>query len=76
MEKLKPSLIKYLQTTDFKNVGVTPYYQVIEELLKYNDEEIEQIIVEKLRKDKHWEFERQRFVNLLHDNSIYESDLR
>ena len=49
---------------------------MIEELLKYNDEEIEQIIVEKLRKDKHWEFERQRFVNLLHDNSIYESDLQ
>jgi hypothetical protein len=76
VEKLKPALIKYFQTTDFKNVGVTPYYQVIEELLKYKDEEIEQIIVEKLRKDKHWEFERQRFVNLLHDNSIYESDLQ
>ena len=76
VDKLKPALIKYLQSTDFKNVGVTPYYQVIEELLKFKDEEIEQIIVVKLRKDKHWEFERQRFVNLLHDNSIYESDLQ
>jgi hypothetical protein len=76
VEKLKPALIKYLQTTDFENVGVTQYYQVIEELLKFKDEEIERIIVEKLRKDKHWEFERQRFVNLLHDNSIYESDLQ
>ena len=76
VEKLKPTLINYLQTTDFKNVEITPYYQVIEELLKYKDEEIEPIIVKKLRKDKHWEFERQRFVNLLHDNSIYESDLQ
>ena len=76
VDKLKPALIKYLQTTDFKDVGTTPYYQVIEELLKLKDEEIEQIIVEKLRKDKHWEFDKQRFVNLLHDNSIYESDLQ
>jgi len=76
VDRLKPVLIKYLQSTDFKNVGVTPYYQVIEELLKFKDEEIERIIVEKLRKDKHWEFERQRFVSLLHDNSIYESDLQ
>lgn len=76
VDKLKPALIKYLQTTDFKDVGTTPYYQVIEELLKFKDEEIEQIIVEKLRKDKHWEFDKQRFVNLLHDNSIYESDLQ
>ena len=49
---------------------------MIGELLKFKDEEIEQIIVEKLRKDKHWEFDKQRFVNLLHDNSIYESDLQ
>jgi len=76
VDKLKPALIKYLQTTDFKDVGITPYYQVIEELLKFKDEGIEQIIVEKLRKDKHWEFDKQRFVNLLHDNSIYESDLQ
>jgi len=76
VDKLKPALIKYLQTTDFKDVGTTPYYKVIEELLKFKDEEIEQIIVEKLRKDKHWEFDKQRFVNLLHDNSIYESDLQ
>jgi hypothetical protein len=76
VEKLKPTLIKYLQKTDFKNVGITPYYQVIEELLRYKDEEIEPIIVEKLRKDKHWELKRQRFINLLHDYSIYEYDLQ
>jgi hypothetical protein len=76
VDKLKPALIKYLQTTDFKDVGITPYYHVIEELLKFKDEEIEQLIVEKLRNDKHWEFDKQRFVNLLHDNSIYETDLQ
>lgn len=76
IERLKPVLIQYLQTTNFKTVGVTPYYHVVEELLKYKDEEINQKIVERLRKDKHWEFEKARFINLLDDNSIYESGFR
>lgn len=76
VDKLKPALIQYLQMTDFKNVGTTSYYRVIDELLKFKDEDIELIIVEKLRKDKHWEFEKQRFVKLLQDYGIYESDLK
>ena len=76
VDKLKPALIEYLQKTEFRQVGVTPYYQVIEELLKFRDEDVEIIIVEKLRKDQHWRCEKQRFIELLHDNSIYESDLQ
>lgn len=76
VDRLKPALIQYPQKTDFKNVGTTSYYRVIDELLKFKDEEIVLIIVEKLRRDKHWEFEKQRFVKLLLDYGIYESDLQ
>lgn len=74
--RLKPALVEYLKKTNFKNKGVDRYYQVVNELLKFNDEAIEKIIVDKLRKDKHWEHSRQRFVELLHDYSIFEVDLQ
>jgi hypothetical protein len=71
-EQLKIGLVEYLKSTNFKDVGVTPYFQVINELFKFNDKEIEKIIVDKLRKDTQWKFEKQRFLDLLNDNSLYE----
>jgi len=73
-EKLKPGLTEYLLKTEFKKVGVTQYYQVVNELFKYNDSKIDSIIVNKLRSDKHWQFEKQRFIDLLNEHYIYDID--
>jgi hypothetical protein len=75
-DQLKAGLIRYLQETNFKNVGVTGYYEVIRELLQFREDNINAIVVEKLRTDKHWEHQRKWFVDLLTDNSIYEPDLQ
>lgn len=75
-QELKTALIEYLNKTEFENVGVGEYYQVILELLNFRDEKIEAVVVNKLRTDFHWENDRQRFISLLHDHSIYESDLQ
>lgn len=75
-DQLTTGLIQYLQETNFKDVGVTGYYEVIRELLQFRDDHIKAVVIEKLRVDKHWEHEKKRFIDLLMDNSIYETDLR
>jgi hypothetical protein len=70
---IKQSLITYLKKTDFKKTGISDYYRTLDELLKFKDSEIETIIVQKLKKDKHWKHEEQRFISLLGDYSIYEN---
>lgn len=71
-EKLKNSLLDYLYKTNFKDVGVTPYYETLEELFKFRDESINGKIVEKLKKDEFWKIYESKFISLLQDNGIYE----
>jgi hypothetical protein len=35
------------------------------ELLKFKDIEIEALIIQKLKKDKHWKYEKERFESQL-----------
>jgi hypothetical protein len=73
--ELRKALIKYLKNTNFENVGTTPYYQTVEELLKFNEEEIREMVIKKLKKDRHWENAQERFKFLLDDYYIYQLDL-
>ncbi len=75
-QELKTALIEYLKKTDFEKVGVGTYYKVIFELLNFRDEKTAAVVVNKLRTDIHWRNDRQKFINLLHHHSIYESDLQ
>ena len=76
VNRLKKGFTDYLQKTEFKTVGVTEYFQVVSELLKFKDERIDSLILDKLRHDKHWQFQKQRFIDLLQDYSIYEPDFQ
>jgi hypothetical protein len=73
-DKIKTSLVKYLNETEFKNTGTTDYYNTVEELFKFNDPEIRKAIIAKMKKDRHWEMEKGRFKYLLEDNYIYDID--
>lgn len=72
-DNIKKSLITYLKNTDFSKTGTTDYYRTLDELLKFKDSTIETLIIQKLKKDKHWMNEEQRFKSLLDDYSIYEN---
>ncbi|MDI3318851.1 hypothetical protein [Pinibacter soli] len=71
-EKIKQSLIIYLRKPDYGKTGFSDYYRTIDELLKFRDSEIEALIIQKLKKDKHWKAEELKFKSLLEDYSIYE----
>jgi hypothetical protein len=73
-DKIKSALVKYLNETKFKNTGTTDYYKTVEELFKFNDPEIRKAIIAKMKKDRHWEMEKERFKFLLSDNYIYNID--
>lgn len=73
-DKIKSALVKYLNETEFKNTGTTDYYKTVEELFKFNDSEIRKAIIAKMKKDRHWEMEKERFKYLLSDNYIYNID--
>jgi len=73
-DKIKTALVKYLKRTSFKNTGTTDYYKTVEELFKFRDPEIRKLIIAKMKKDRHWEMEKERFKYLLEDNDIYNID--
>ncbi|NQY10293.1 MAG: hypothetical protein HRT71_12370 [Flavobacteriales bacterium] len=73
-DKIKKALLKYLNETEFKNTGTSDYYNTVEELFKFKDPEIRKAIIAKMKKDRHWEMEKERFKYLLVDNYIYNID--
>lgn len=73
-DEIKVSLVQYLNRTNFKNTGIIDYYKTVEELLKFKDSKIEKLVIAKMKKDRHWEMERQRFKYLLEDYYIYDID--
>lgn len=73
-DKIKIALVKYLNKTAFKNTGTTDYYRTVEELFKFKDPTIRKLIIAKMKKDRHWEMEKDRFKYLLEDNYIYDID--
>ncbi|MBP1630197.1 MAG: hypothetical protein H6Q15_1090 [Bacteroidetes bacterium] len=70
-DKIKYALIKYLNDTDFSTTGTTNYYKTVDELLKFKNKEINEIVINKLKKDKHWKREKENFMYLLSMYSIY-----
>ena len=74
VNEIKKSLVQYLNNTNFKNTGTTDYYRTIEELFKFKDPEIKEQIIAKMKKDRHWKMEEERFKYLLQDNYIYNID--
>lgn len=72
-ESIKRALVTYLKKTDFSKTGTTDYYRTLDELLKFRDSDIETLIIQKLKKDKHWKYEEKKFKSLLDDYSIYEN---
>lgn len=72
-ENIKKALITYFKKADFSKTGVDDYYRTLDELLKFRDSDLETIIIQKLKKDKHWKYEENRFKSLLDDYGIYEN---
>ena len=70
---LKISLISYLKKTDFRKAGTADYYRTIDELLKFRDTKIEKLVIQKLKKDKNWKSQEQKFKSLLDDYGIYDN---
>jgi hypothetical protein len=73
-DKLKAALLKYLKMTKFSKTGTTDYYKTIEQLFSFRDEKITKEIVAKMKKDRHWKMEKERFKFILADNNIYDID--
>lgn len=73
-EKIKSALIKYLNETEFKRTGTTDYYKTIDELFKFKDPAVRKAIITKMKRDRHWEGDKERFKYLLSDNDIYDID--
>jgi hypothetical protein len=73
-DQLKIALLKYLKVTKFSNVGTTGYYKTIEQLFLFKDEKIKKEIIAKMKSDRHWEAEKERFKYILEDNGIYDID--
>ena len=73
-DKLKAALLKYLKKTKFSTTGTTDYYKTIEQLFSFRDEKIRKEIIAKMKKDRHWEMEKERFKFILADNNIYDID--
>lgn len=74
LEAIRSALLRYLQETNFIKVGTSAYYETVAELLKFKEEELQALVIEKLRADRHWEHDQERFRFLFDQYSIYESD--
>lgn len=72
-ENIKKALVKYLNKTDFSKTGTSNYYRTLDELLQFRDNELEPIIIKKLKTDRHWKYEKEKFKSLLDDYGIYEN---
>jgi hypothetical protein len=70
-DRLKEALLTYLDKTEFKTVGTSEYYNVVEHLLSFKDAKIEDRIVEKLKKDRFWQHSKEKFKFLLEEHGIY-----
>ncbi|WP_299094926.1 hypothetical protein [Winogradskyella sp.] len=70
-EELKYNLLKYLKETEFKNTGTSDYFRTVKELLRFNNPIINDQIVEKMKKDKHWHHDPEKFRSILDHHGIY-----
>lgn len=70
-DQIRSRLTLYLKETDFSKPGISTYYAVVSELLSFRDETLNQVLIEKLKQDKHWQLEREKFDYLLQQYSIY-----
>ena len=60
-ERIRKALLAYLKSEEFEKAGTTDYYKTVEELIRYNDPEVKEAIVEKMMSDRQWEREKERF---------------
>lgn len=74
-DTLKVSLINYLQAADFSQEGVGRYYKVLEEIFTFRDESVRKLVIAKMKKDRHWQFEKEHFIALLDEHNIFLSDI-
>lgn len=74
VDELKIALTNYLNKTDFKETGTVDYYRTLEHLFSFNDPNIRKVIIAKLKSDRHWEKQKERFKYLLSDNNIFNID--
>jgi hypothetical protein len=72
--KIKIALVEYLVNTEFKYREIDVYYEIVDELLKFNDPEIRKGIIKKLKRDRYWENDKERFKYLLTKNYIFISE--
>lgn len=70
---LKESLVKYLNDTKFKDVGMDTYRKTIDEILKFGDKKLLNPVIKKLKNDTFWDKNQMR--QLFDDYGIYEVDL-
>jgi hypothetical protein len=68
--EVRKSLMEYLATTKFSEIGTSAYLDVTRELLKFGDDEVRQAVASKIRTDLHWVHEREKFISLLKAQGI------
>jgi hypothetical protein len=71
-DQIKTSLLKYLNNTNFERIRTDIYFETVCDLLEYNDPLIKEQVIEKLKFDRRWEFDLERFKKILVEYSIYE----
>ena len=72
---IKNAMINYFSKTNFSNVGIDVYLDVMKEILTYNDHKVNNIIIEKLKKDTFWHPFEDDFLYVLKPYGITKKDI-
>lgn len=75
-EQIKQALVKYLQQTNFSGVGVTPYFETVNDILKYDNDKLKSVVLTKLKTDKFWENDEEHFLKMLKQYGIKYTDIK
>ncbi|AXG68697.1 hypothetical protein KORDIASMS9_00913 [Kordia sp. SMS9] len=70
-DELQGFIVNELKTTEFKGKNSSVYYKLLEELIKFNNKDVHDFIVDKYRSDKPNINEIENFVSLLERNYIF-----
>lgn len=70
--QIEQTLLSYLERTDFQEVGVSYYYDIVAEILKFRNFKNDERIINKMKKDTFWLRRESSFVSLLEKYGNYE----
>ncbi len=65
--------MRCIAKTALTKEGTYVYYKALEELLTFRGHAIEMLVIQKLKEDKSWKDEKEKFTLLLEDHYIFEN---